>query len=1081
MIAFVSLFFQLVTGIHPVELATSGPVAAVELRLDGQTVGTVRGEPWTVECDFGSELAPHRLLAVGLDGDGREVARTEQWVNLPLPRSQAELVPEAGEPTRSVRLLWRSVDGDRPEAVAVTFDGQPLELVDPQRVELPPYDPSAVHLLRAELDFGPSLARAELLVGDPAGEEIGSELTAIPVLTAGRGKPPAAGEMAGWFHQGGRPLRVVAVERGPSDLVMVLDPSPRLQGRLEGLRRQALEPVRSARPRPTGLKHLDRLRVIVPVPAVPAVEAPAAGSLVLFPISADLAAQRRAPTTTGASRQRVAGPRAEGLLAALPYPAATSGAPLQLADAVAEAGRAAAAGRRARAVILVTAGDTADASRLDPATARAYLQRLQVPLVVWSPQVPKAWRRGDPWGTVEEIGGRSTLFRAVRDVRSLLDRQLVVWLEGRHLPQEIELAPEAAGRLELAGGSVPRPAPPEPALTTAIAGAPNDEEDPESGDGPPAPPPSAAVPPVTAAPSAAVASPVDLRFAETVEVEVVNVEVMVSDRRGGRVLDLERDDFEVYEDGRRQEITHFAAPAAGVPAAGDPAAGDPGVGAPSGGEAPAELPTAGADEPHHLVVFVDTRSLRMADRRPLAEALRQELAGGPDPGGPDPAGGSPPRTMLVAFDGAVAIRQGFTRDRQRLLASLAEIEKEIGSRPQAVKPGDQRLADEMAEVNEEFIAARTDPLMLDVARAHLDAVLAELRFHGEELRREILATVEVLQGFAASLGAVEGRKSLLYVGDHLTLAPARGLYAMIERYADKGDVELEERQRASLGFEENALHTGRDFEALVREANGNGVTFYTLTPPSRFHPGGVGSARAGIPGVQLVLRDERSAGVREAVCLLSNDTGGLCQVEGSEPRQLVEQAVADFTTAYSLAYTPERPADGELHTIEVKVRRPGLRLRHREGYLAKPRQDRLRDRLIAALLFAADADGLGVEVRLSTPEAVDEDRYVLPLEVRVPVARLGLLPAVEAGVSQAQLRLLLAVAGDAGRTTEVQEFPLVFQASSEQLVAVPPAVYVHRLRLTVERGGRRVAVGLWDEIGRAGSFVSRPLPAIEDR
>jgi VWFA-related protein len=613
MIAFVSIFLQLVTGAHPVELAVSGPVAAVELRLDGRLAGVLRGEPWTLECDLGAELSPHELVAVGYDGDGREVARAEQWINLPRPRSQVELVPEAGTTPRNVRLLWQSVDGAQPDAVAVSFDGRPLEPADPRRVELPPYDPAVIHLLRAELAFGPSVARAELLVGGPAGEVIGSDLTALPVPAAGVEEPPA-------------------------------------------------------------------------------------------------------------------------------------------------------------------------------------------------------------------------------------------------------------------------------------------------------------------------------------------------------------------------------------------------------GASPTE-PPAGADGPRHLVVFVDTRRLRMAHRRPLVAALRQELAGE----------GPPPWTMLVTFDGAVTVRQEFTRDRDRVLAALADVERQIGGRPQAVDPGDQRLADEMAAVQEEFRWARriADPqarqAALAAARAHRDAVLTELRFHGEGLRREIRATVEVLQRFAASLGAVEGRKALLYVGDQLTLAPARELYAVMERYA--GSVELDPRELARLVSEAGTLHTGRDFDQLVREANGNGVTFYTLTPPSPYHPGRVESASAGLPGVQLVLRDERSAGVREAACLLSHDTGGLCQVEGSEAGLLLAQAVADFATAYSLAYTPERPADGELHSIEVKVKRRDLRLRHREGYLAKPRQDRLRDRLTAALLFGAETDALGMELALAAPEPVGEDRYVLPLEVRLPIARLGLLPTSEPGVFRAQLRLLLAVAG----------------------------------------------------------------------
>src|SRR5438309_5778977 len=44
----------------------------------------------------------------------------------------------------------------------------------------------------------------------------------------------------------------------------------------------------------------------------------------------------------------------------------------------------------------------------------------------------------------------------------------------------------------------------------------------------------------------------------TVDVELVNVLCSVRDRHGAYMKDLNREDFEVREDGKRQEITHFA-------------------------------------------------------------------------------------------------------------------------------------------------------------------------------------------------------------------------------------------------------------------------------------------------------------------------------------------------------------------------------------------------------------------------------------------------------------------------------------------------------------------------------------------
>jgi Ca-activated chloride channel family protein len=43
-----------------------------------------------------------------------------------------------------------------------------------------------------------------------------------------------------------------------------------------------------------------------------------------------------------------------------------------------------------------------------------------------------------------------------------------------------------------------------------------------------------------------------------IETSLVNLNIVVTDRQGRRVSGLAREDFDVYEDGTRQEITHFA-------------------------------------------------------------------------------------------------------------------------------------------------------------------------------------------------------------------------------------------------------------------------------------------------------------------------------------------------------------------------------------------------------------------------------------------------------------------------------------------------------------------------------------------
>lgn len=67
-------------------------------------------------------------------------------------------------------------------------------------------------------------------------------------------------------------------------------------------------------------------------------------------------------------------------------------------------------------------------------------------------------------------------------------------------------------------------------------------------------------------------------FAEEVSLEVVNVEVHVTDRQGRPVLGLTREDFRLFEDGQEVAIEYFTAPStppASAPAATPSSAADP--------------------------------------------------------------------------------------------------------------------------------------------------------------------------------------------------------------------------------------------------------------------------------------------------------------------------------------------------------------------------------------------------------------------------------------------------------------------------------------------------------------------------
>jgi hypothetical protein len=422
-------------------------VVAVELRLDGVPVGRRGGPPWRFEIDFGAELAPHELTAVGLDDAGGEVARARQWINLPRGTAEARFVLESdgeGWPV-AARLAWASLWRDPPARVELRFDGHPLAPSDALRIELPPYDPKEVHLLTAELVFAnEQRAHAEASFGGVFGERVATELTAVPVVVHGRGRAPSTGELRDAFARAdGGALEVVSVEEAGADVIVVRDLASQhaLRSTISEVERRRLSTFFETTKDLLPLGRDNRVGLIWPFVTQRRSGPGAAVDPSLFAVSADHAA-------------------AEGglhwLLGRTPRPPL----PQRIADAVTVAAVAAAAANRPRAVVLVVDTETPDRSAFGPAAVRRYLARLHVPLFVWT----AAEGPGDlpaAWGEVESVATWRDLQAAVRRLRDALDRQTIVWLEGSHLPQAIRLRAGIEG-LAIAGAEAGDPGAPSP-------------------------------------------------------------------------------------------------------------------------------------------------------------------------------------------------------------------------------------------------------------------------------------------------------------------------------------------------------------------------------------------------------------------------------------------------------------------------------------------------------------------------------------------------------------------------------------------------------------------------------------------
>ncbi len=463
MVQFLTLFLGLTSGIHHVELNVAGPVAAVEIRLDDRALATLTAAPWAFECDLGDRPLPHDLVAIARDADGRELDRAARWINIAPRRSQATLAIRTDKEGRAqaLRLDWESIGQPEPDQIEVIFDGQPLTVTDPDDIPLPATGSDELHYASASVRFaGDQESRPETDFGSVRGAEISSELTAVVVHLDDRSSLPAADKMRSWFVKRGRPLEVHGVEKGAMDLFFI--PGPGAQDALDSLAKAVVksayvpgrgpiqpwldwQPGRTvAGPQgETREQRLIRRRQLAALFEVGPLDYKVSLRF-LSPIAGPL-------TPDGLSREMFVHSRkysgSEGGLSRLFQRQPPMSFPPQVGAAVAMAGMTLHAGNRRRAVVLISAGAAEDESQYSPSMTRDYLRALHVPLHVWSfaADPDRAWGESYDLGDPTEPKAARRLMLATRQLQRDLRNQRVVWLEGRHLPHQIELGPEALG------------------------------------------------------------------------------------------------------------------------------------------------------------------------------------------------------------------------------------------------------------------------------------------------------------------------------------------------------------------------------------------------------------------------------------------------------------------------------------------------------------------------------------------------------------------------------------------------------------------------------------------------------------
>jgi VWFA-related protein len=367
------------------------------------------------------------------------------------------------------------------------------------------------------------------------------------------------------------------------------------------------------------------------------------------------------------------------------------------------------------------------------------------------------------------------------------------------------------------------------------------------------------------------------------QVEYVEVDVLVTDAKGQPVTGLTKDDFQVFEDGKRQNITNFAVVEIPLERPDRP------LFQPD----PIEPDVATNERPFYGRVYVlvlddyHTGVLRTQLVKNAARQFIQRNLGSND------------LMAITTTGGRFAVSQEFTSSRRLLLEA---VDRFMG----------QKLDSATLTRTDQFY--RQQGLGFANDRV-LDPLDQERAFYAR-------STLRTIQRVSEWFGGVRGRrKTMLFISEGIDY-DVTDMFRPQNLPSSSATMILDDmREAVAAAARSNVSIYSIDPRGLTSLADEN-ITVESFPDDP--------ALRIGLSSLNSELRLSQ-----DSLRMLADQTGGFAAVNTNQFSDAFRRIVSDNSSYYVLAYyPPSTKRDGKFHKIEVKSTRPGLTVRARKGYQA---------------------------------------------------------------------------------------------------------------------------------------------------
>jgi len=525
-------------------------------------------------------------------------------------------------------------------------------------------------------------------------------------------------------------------------------------------------------------------------------------------------------------------------------------------------------------------------------------------------------------------------------------------------------------------------------------------------------------------------------FGEIIDVSVINLEVVVTDRDGGVVTGLGPEDFVLVVDGEEVPIEYFTEVrgrrAMETSPPEDAQTSTVGKTSPAGKTGVSPMPAASTGErvATSYLLFVDNYFTIPRDRNKILEDIRLELAGlGPQD-----------RLAIIAYDGKELRRvTDWTGDPTVAAAKLEEVSSDLSFGAQ--RRGEQSFFELQQRRLSQGLIPESDNA----------TAIERVRQISEQVKRVLRAATLSLRTMADA----PGRKVALVVSggwpvdtSFYVAGPSPQLRNSTRHYAPK-----------------------REFEDLVTTANLLGFTLYPVDAPG-FQTSSISAADAegradeSVTGFDALDRADsqftriaREQEVEATLISLAEETGGRALLNGGR-LGVLQTVIEDTGDYYWLGFPAGREHDDEEHEVEVRLRRAGLEARSRQGFKDLSRSAEVGLLVEGQLFFESDVKGPVLPIVLGEPK-VRKRRTLLPVALRIPLDDVVMLPSRKG--YEAQMELQVATIDGTGGRSEISVVPVRFSGEEPP----PPGAYATwetELELRTKRDQKSV-LALYDLVG----------------